>query len=333
MSHRSSQKSLLAALPCALFLAALATGQAFSNNTIMGKVRSQTGQPVVGVLVELQSGNGLPLNQSVTTNEGDFIFTGLEGASFIVVINDFNYQPFADRVELSRMATTRPGDIVRVDVTLIPKTDQASSRSGAVSRPGVVFHQSVPDAAIKAYRHGMKLLAERKSDEGLAALAEAIKIFPEYFDAHLAVAFELMRLRRYDQAVAALERARKVNPRDSRLYYGFGLVVFEQKKFDLAAKVFEAAARLNPSHSEAYLMRGAALIEVGRLDLAEAELKRAFQVSQQKLALAHIHLARVYEKRGERSRAADELESYLNKKPNAENAQAIREAIKKLRAG
>jgi regulator of sirC expression with transglutaminase-like and TPR domain len=45
----------------------------------------------------------------------------------------------------------------------------------------------------------------------------------------------------------------------------------------------------------------------------------------------HLQLARLYEKRGDRARAAGELEEYLKKSPDAKNAPAIREAIKKLK--
>ena len=123
-----------------------------------------------------------------------------------------------------------------------------------------------------------------------------------------------------------------MNPRDGRLYRVFGLALFEQKKYALAAKVFEAAARMDPTNAEARLLRGASLIELGLLNEAEAEIKRADQISAHKLAMVHLHLARVYEKRGNRARAAEELETYLRSNPGADNAPALRDAIKRLRA-
>ena len=79
-------------------------------------------------------------------------------------------------------------------------------------------------------------------------------------------------------------------------------------------------------------MRATALIDIGQLDGAESELKDADRLSSRKLVLVHIQRARLYEKRGEKKRAADELEEYLRQNPNAENAGAIREAVKKLRS-
>ena len=194
-----------------------------------------------------------------------------------------------------------------------------------------MFQQEIPEPALKAYRQGLRLLAARKSDEGMAALREAIRILPKYFDPHFSLGLELFRLHRLAEATEELELARTINPKDGRLFHTFGLVLYEQKKYALAATVFEAAEQLSPGNAEVRLMRGAALIETGRLKEAEDEIERADQISSHKLAIVHLHLARVYEKRGNRSRAADELESYLRQNPAVDNAQAIREAIKKLR--
>jgi tetratricopeptide (TPR) repeat protein len=323
-SMNVKSKTVVLALVLSLLLPAVAISQS-DGNVLIGKVREESGRPLANVLVELQTGNGVIFAQTVTTNEGDYAFSGLAGASFILVINDANHELFSERVELTRTATGRPGERLRVDLVL-------KLRDKAKAAPaGTVFHQEIPEAALKAYRYGMRLLAERKSDQGVSALREALKIMPTYFDAHFALGLEMFRLHRLNDAVQELEQARTVNPRDSRLYHTFGLVLYEQKNYKVAADVFEAAARLNPSNAEALLMRGAALIEIGRLNEAEEAISRADQISSHKLPMVHLHLARVYEKRGDRSRAADELESYLRQNPLADNASAIRDAIKKLR--
>jgi hypothetical protein len=56
----------------------------------------------------------------------------------------------------------------------------------------------------------------------------------------------------------------------------------------------------------------------------------ADQISVHKLASVYWHRARVYEKRG--ARAAEALEHYLKPAQDIKNADAIREAIKKLRS-
>jgi len=300
-------------------------GQSSTGNVLIGKVRSHTGQTIANVMVQLESGNGVIVAQTVTSNEGDYAFSELTGASFILVVNDIQHEPFIERIEFTRQGSTRPGETLRFDITLSPK-----SRTGA-ERAGVIFHQDVPEAALKAYQIGLKLLSELKAEDGIAALNEATRLFPGYFDAHLALGLEMFRLHRYDDSIKELDKARIVNPRDSRLYHAFGLVLYEQKKYPMAVRVFEVSEQLDPRNAEAHLMRGAALIDTGQLHEAEAELNNADRLSSRKLALVHIQLARLYEKRGERGRAAGELERYLRQKPNAENAQAIRAAVAKLR--
>jgi tetratricopeptide (TPR) repeat protein len=317
---------LIAFMLCGWLVAPTASGQGVTGNTISGKVRRPAGQPAANQLIQLETGNGVPIAQTVSGNEGDFAFSGLEGATFVIVVNDPHYQPVAERIEFAREAVGRPGETLRIDITLVAKAEQGVPPARAV------FHQDVPAEALQAYQRGVKLLAERKSDEGMQSLTAALKLYPNYFDAHFALGLEMLRLRRYDEAVGELERARLINPKDSRVYHTFGLVLFEQKKYGLAATVLAAALQLNPSDAEAQLMRGVALIEVGHLDEAEAALLNADQISTHKLAIAHLHLARVYEKRGARAQAADALERYLKLAPDVKNADAIHEAIKKLRS-
>ncbi|HKA16727.1 MAG TPA: tetratricopeptide repeat protein [Blastocatellia bacterium] len=324
LDHRFTN-GLVASAVLVLLLTSVDGSQSVTGNTIVGKVRTQSGHPVANVLIELQTGTGALVTQTFSTNEGDYAFSGLEGASFVLVVDDPSHQPFAERVELTRLATTRPGEMVRIDIVLTPQ-DRSKTPRGET-----VFHQDVPKAALNAYRRGVRLLAEHKSDDGIAALKKAIGIMPAYFDAHLALGLELFRLQRYDQAIQELEKARAANSTDSRLYHTFGLVLFEQKKYAMAARVLAEATRLNPANAEARLMRGVALIEIGNLNEAEANIKAADNISAHKLAIVHLHLARVYEKRGDRSLAADELEAYLRMKPRLDNEQAIRAAIRKLR--
>ena len=309
-----------------LVLTVIGNGQSSDGNVLVGKVRTRSGQTMANVIVQLESGNGVIVAQTVTSNEGDYAFGALSGASFVLVVSDVQHEPFAERVEFTRQGTTRPGETLRADITLVPKSRTATAFGG------VIFHQEVPEPALKAYQRGLKLLSELKAEEGMAALNEATRLFPRYFDAHFALGLEMFKLHRYDDSIKELEKARIVNPGDSRLYHTFGLVLYEQKKYAMAARVFQECEKLDPRNAEARLMRAAALIDMGQLDEAESELKEVDRLSSRKLVLVHIQLARLYEKRGERGRAADELEKYLRQNPNAENAPAIREAVKKLRA-
>lgn len=115
----------------------------------------------------------------------------------------------------------------------------------------------------------------------------------------------------------------------------------QQKKFTVAEYAFRQAIERDPLNAQSHFSRGLALVELavsaddehrrGQLNEAERELRKALELSNQKLAAAWLHLGRAYELRGDRKAAASALETYLKLQPDDKNAPAIREAIVKLK--
>jgi tetratricopeptide (TPR) repeat protein len=315
------------------------------GNTIRGKVRDSSGKNVSSIIVDLQTGNGLPINQVVTSNEGDFFFTGLMDTSYSIVISNANYDTVNERIEFYvRPGNNNPGEMRPVEITLVPK--------GGARTPtaGIVFTQPVPPSARDALVRAMRLSKEVKREEAVAAMREAIKIYPDYFDAHYALGNEFVLMNRLGEAIAEFEEARRVNPKDHRVYQSFGIIMMTQKKYAVAAAAFAEAFRLSPNDPEILLRRATALIDLAStmnssqakeasserdrtLDIAEKELTRAYELSGRKLASVYLQRARLYEKKGDKARAADELEKYLKMVPDEKNAESFREAIRKLRSG
>jgi tetratricopeptide (TPR) repeat protein len=339
-----STRVLAFALALGLLLLTSPAVGAQQGHTIHGKVRNEQNVNLVGVSVDLQTGTGGSLiAQTVTNNEGDFFFSGLEGSSYVIVIASPDYNPVSERVDFVRRVNAgEAGETQAVYLTLVRKT---APRTRA---PGTTFIQAIPPAARTALERALQLSKDGKGALAVALMQEAIKIFPDYFDARFALGNELMKEGRLSEAIAELEQARRINPKDGRVYETFGLVMMQQKKYAVAAAVFAEAARLNALDPQPQLLRAIALIEYATLlgptaagknnaerssALAEAEnsLARAFALSGQKLSSVYLQRARIYEKRGEPLRAATELEQYLQVNPAARNADEIRQAIKKLR--
>ena len=213
-------------------------------------------------------------------------------------------------------------------------------------RAGINFVQDIPPQAKAAFETGLKLARENRIPEAIAAYQDAIKIFPTYFNAHLILASELAKQNKLQDAISSLDAARSVNPKDDRVYDLFARVMMQQRKFSVAARIYAEAARLNPAEPQYQISQAIALIEqaglidVGQksadedrrfaLDEAERILLQALKQND-RLADAHLQLARVYERKGQKKQAADQLELYLRKSPGAKNADQIKLAIKTLR--
>jgi tetratricopeptide (TPR) repeat protein len=330
-----------------LLLASAHAASAQNGNSIRGKIRDSSGNNVPRVTVDLQTGNGAAVDQTTANNEGDFFFGGLGGISYVVTIRANGYAPASEAVEfVNRAGGDQPGELRTVELTLTPggEARPAGARPGRVS-----VSQNVPARAREAFERGMKLSREGHATEAEAAVREAVTAFPDYFDARFWLANELIRTKRLDDAVPHLEVARRVSPNDERVYLSFGNLLMLKNNYAVAAAVFAEAARLGPADPQPLFQRGAALVSyAGQIDAAaskkasderravlddaEKALTEAYRLSGKKLADAHLQLARVYEKRGDPARAADEIEQYLRQNPDAPNAAALRDAVKSLRA-
>ena len=310
------------------------------GHTIRGKVRNAAGVNVARTSVALER-NGAMVEQTVTNNEGDFTFSGLTDTSYTVIVAAVDYNPASESVEFFRSAAPdQPGELRTVEITLVLKEGVRPPRAG------INFVQDVPPAARAAFEAGLKLSRENLIAEAIASYENAVKLFPGYFNARLNLANEYARQGKLQEAITNLEAARVVNPKDDRVYDLFARVMMQQRKYSVAARIYGEATRLNPAETQYLLARAKALIEqVVVIDAApaKADEERSFALAEAerilaqalkqngKLAEVHLQLARVYEKKGERKQAAEQLERYLRKAPTAKNAEQIKDAIKKLR--
>lgn len=221
-----------------------------------------------------------------------------------------------------------------------------AQQSGVAGGNG--FRQDVPIAARGMFERALRMSKAGKGELAQTLLRESLRVYPNYFDARLALGNELSKAGRLNEAMMEFERARKINPRDDQVYLSVGLVMMQQKRYDLAATVFADASLLNPQEPLHRLMRGIALVRqastlkqpLSKSSLsernslyrkAEEALSEAYNLSSGRLAEVYLYRALIYEQRGEDERAATELEQYLRLNSGAENTEAVREAIRKLR--
>ncbi len=309
---------------------------AAAQHTLRGKVRAPSGATLTGVIVELWS-SGARTGQAVTTGDGDFYFTGVAPGNYDLIVNHLGYQPATERVRITVAQNEGRIEMISVEIQLKP-----DAKTNSAVPPGITFAQDIPPAARKAFDEGVARIKEGRSSEGVALLREAIKIFPDYFNANFALASELSKSESATkEALQLLERARQVNDRDARIYHLFGILMARERKYLVAEFAFREAIQRDPTNAQSYFSHAITLIELAikntdqterRNDLnnAERDLNRALELSDRKLQTAYLQLGRVYEHRGDRKGAAKMLETYLKLQPDDKNAAAIRAAIVKL---
>ena len=313
------------------------SGQTRSDtNTLRGKVRSIDGLTVNNAIVELRLGGGAMISQTVTRNDGDFLFSNLQSGEYEVAVTVAGYEPTVQTARFNESDRMSFSEVVTIEVLIKPR------REPALLTPGTSFVQDVPKPARAAFERGIARLREGKSDEGVAALREAIAGFNDYFDAHFALGKEMFRAGKDKEALEAFERARQINDRQDAVYYMFGLVMMKERKYAVAEYAFREATRLNATSAGSHFYHAQSLIELAvretdqrqraaDFEAADLELNHAWENSNKRLTMVYLQRARIHESRGEREAAARDLESFLKAEPDAKNGAAVREAIGKLR--
>ncbi|HEX8494197.1 MAG TPA: tetratricopeptide repeat protein [Pyrinomonadaceae bacterium] len=328
-----------------LLLGAALCVSAQGGNTLEGRVTLPDGAPPPNPVRIKLTLNGRPIYETFSDLSGRFSFGSLSKGSYRLTAESDGISFETTTVEAEVSAFGAGSQTFSQNIQLLPKRTKGQQAAGVVN----AFSQDVPKAARTALERAQKLSREGKSPLALTMLQEALKLFPDYFEALLAFANELIQAGRFDEAITPLERARQINPQDERVYQSFGLVLMQQKKYAIAVAVFAEASRLNSTNPLNALMRATALIyHASTIDItasekaasdrafflerAEIALKQTAELSGKKLSADHLTMAKFYEMKNERARAADELEQYLRKAPDARNADSIREAIRLLRS-
>ena len=307
------------------------------RNAITGTITNTARQAVPNLWVELLNDVDSVLKRTRTDTTGRYSFQGLSFGTFHVrvVTGGTAYLAQTARVELIPATMRGTGSHnEQLDFTL--KTENESKRPKVTSTARTTFVQEVPEEAKKAYERGVELMdADKNADEGIAKLKEAVQLFPTYYLALERLGLEYVKQGKYELAREPLGKALKVNSGGASCYYAMGVVHYQSQKWPEAIESLRRALALAPESPNAayeHFYLGLALIKTGKSAEAELHLKRSAELGGQNIpADVHMHLAQHYSNNKKYKEAADELELFLKKAPDARDAENIRNIIKKLR--
>jgi tetratricopeptide (TPR) repeat protein len=210
------------------------------------------------------------------------------------------------------------------------------ANAGPFSVPGAVFAQEVPDEAKKFFEQGVSELRQKKEKEGFESLKKALDIFPNYFLALDRLGTEYaargkMNSSYFEAARILLTKALEINPRSYSSMFGLGFAQYHQGAIHEAVANLERAIGVYNKSTNGYLWLGIAQKRAGKVLQAEESLKRANDLSKGKEPDVHWHLAGLYNDQKRYNEAAAELELFLKNKPDARDAEKIKQLIVQLR--
>lgn len=315
-----------------VFFVGFLSVQTIAASSISGTVYDSRNNSLTDVNVELLNDFYQTIQRSLTDSSGRYEFGGLADGRYNVRVLPFRYD-FLEQTQQVQITTISvrgagQGNTLEIlDFYLQP-------RKGSIEEveASVIFAQEVPKEAKKLFEAANKNFTNKKPDEAINELKEAIKIFPNYFLALNRLGKEYVQRQMFAEAYQVLIKAAQINDKSPTAFYFLGYSLYRLNYNNAALIALSQAHTLSPASVAVLMMLGIVERLEGKYSDAEKHLTQAKKLSKTSIADLHFELAQLYAKNLKKYKeAADELELFLKAKPDAKDAELIKKLIIEFR--
>lgn len=166
--------------------------------------------------------------------------------------------------------------------------------------------------------------------EALPKLKTLLQKEPDAIDLLGSAASCCVNLADYAQAEKYLLKILSKEPQNKVALLNLGITYLQQRKYKKCAEAFEMAVAAGEDAAFVHHYLGVAYEQCDKKEKAVEEFKRAID-KDPKFELAYRSLGHLYAQMGKNSDAIEYLEKYLQLKPDASDAAAIRKMIEDLK--
>ena len=181
------------------------------------------------------------------------------------------------------------------------------------------------------YGMGHVFFLQGRLKDAEKAFRKAIRIAPDFSEAHNYLGTVYERLSEPDKAISAYKRALRnpqyVTPQFSR--QNLGLIYLSMDNYEDAIREFKTALQVAPQYALAYNGLGRTYYEIGQYAEAASGFKNALKIVPDYME-ARFHLAKTYSKQGFVKKAQEEFQQVIKLAPDSEFAKHSRDNLKKL---
>jgi TolA-binding protein len=294
-------------------------------NSIIGTVFGPSGRPVEGrIRIRLSTMTGGD-RIFTTDNNGSFAFRGLPTGTYSVIIDrEKEFEPFSQDVDI-RQFRGSPPQVYTLNIRLKLKEQDSTN-------PGVINTElaNVPKQALDFYNKALELVKKGNYKEAIEQFQLSINKYPDFMLAFSEMGVQYLRLNELEKADESFQSALKIKPDAFAPMMNRGIVLVQMKRYAEAEPLLRNVLKAKESPVGHYFL-GQTLANLGRFDEAEKEFLSALSSGGEQMKESHRFLAIIYSARGDKKRAADQLETYLHLTPKAPDAEQLRNVIKQLK--
>jgi tetratricopeptide (TPR) repeat protein len=265
----------------------------------------------------------------MTSDNGSFSFRRLAPGTYTVVIDgEKDYEPVSERVQIIQpmRSSSGPEQVYPVQIKLKLRTT-SESKSGVVNSELA----NVPKRALDFYNKALELAKGGDSKGAIGQLQRAVSEYSTFMLAFNELGVQYLRLGELEKAEESLRSALKIEPDAFAPLLNHGIALVRLRRFKEAEPELRSALKQREQSAIGHYYLGRALAYQGLFEEAEKELTSAITLGGEEMKEAHRYLAGVYNGLGDRAHAIAELETYLRLAPKSNDAEQIRQLIRKLR--
>jgi tetratricopeptide (TPR) repeat protein len=332
-------KTLITTVVLVLATPSFAASAQQGRNSIEGHIITSDNRVIDNVRVFLLNDGYSQIKQIYADASGRYQFKGLSAGDYYVQVEPAGsgYERQMQRVEVNPFTMgRRPGaEIFRVDFVLRPDKSRVKTgvNESAAAHPNApVFYQDVPLPAKTAYELGLQSLRKEDLKTAEVNLIQAIRVFPDFYEALDVLGSEYVKHAAYDAALPLLAHAVEINKEGWHALYSLGVVFIESNKRAEGLEALHRAVELNPKSINASMRLGLELAKDSkRREEAIKALTNVTHLAGKHLPEAYLILASLYSKNMQYREAADALERYLQSSPATNQRASIKQKIQQLR--
>ncbi|HVG35900.1 MAG TPA: tetratricopeptide repeat protein [Pyrinomonadaceae bacterium] len=231
----------------------------------------------------------------------------------LFVVTPFPVNGFASKINAQQPSTTKVDNTAR-GIELYQKGDNI----GAIEALRTAVKYQKDDAQAWLFL-GLAYMRAGHAKKAREAFEKTVRLNPKSAEAHTNWAYTLLLSNKLKEAAREAESALNINSQIVEAHYILGMVRFRERERVNALKEAEAALKLNPDFLPALLLKSQALIGTF---ISESVFTKA-SITPRKEA-EQIRWSRLKD-------AAEALEKYISKTPDAAEKEEWREQLEALR--
>lgn len=125
---------------------------------------------------------------------------------------------------------------------------------------------------------GEALLNNGQTEEAKSQLQKAIRLQPDYTEAHDNLGNAFFKEGQLDRAMSEFQEAIRLQSDDAKAHYNFGVGLFKEGQTQAAIEQYQIATHLQPDNAEAYDNLGIAFFKQGQIDEAISQYQEAVRL-------------------------------------------------------